>query len=190
MPDAGAARAAGAGAVPEHGLSKDADKTAKTVTCDGSPICITGSEFATSTGDEAGSAGGVASGCTKGKARFIAGSFDVMVEGKPVVRFGDQMLGNLGGAANTPPMPEQQAPAPAARQVAPGELKQDFVEVTVVDGAGEPLPDLEWELHAPGGKRLTGTTDASGRIEVKETIRGIATLRFPKLPLLAVELCE
>jgi hypothetical protein len=167
---------------PNVAMSKDVDKAAKSVTCDGNPICIQGSVFATSTGDEAGSAGGVVSGCTKGKAEFIVGSFDVMVEGKGVVRFGDQMLGNKGGAVNTPPMPEVQAPAPVAKEVAPGELAPDFIEVTVTNGAGEPLADVRYVLQSPDGKKLEGKTDGSGKIKVPKTVRGLGRITLPDHP--------
>lgn len=173
---------------PNSAMSQDADLCAKTVTCDGNPICVQGSTFKQSTGDEAGSAGGVASGCTKGAAEFVGYSFDVQAEGKGVARFSDLMLGNKGGAVNTPPMPEQQAPAPAAREVAPGELEPDFLELTVTDGAGDPLANVRYVLVTPDGKRLEGTTDSSGRISVPETIHGIGRITFPDLPGATVEL--
>jgi hypothetical protein len=72
---------------------------------------LKGSNFSTSTGDEAGTAGGgVISSKTKGKAEFVNYSFDVKVEGKNVPRLGDMMIQNKGGAGNTPPMPEVQPP--------------------------------------------------------------------------------
>ncbi|MCK4707124.1 MAG: DUF4150 domain-containing protein, partial [Gammaproteobacteria bacterium] len=77
------------------------------VKADGNPICVKGSNFKTSTGDEAGSAGGVASSKTKGKAEFINYSFDVKMEGKNVCRAFDLMLHN---DKNTPPFPVLQAP--------------------------------------------------------------------------------
>ncbi len=53
------------------------------------------SNFSTSTGDEAGTAGGgVASNKTKGKAEFVNVSFDVQFEGKGVARAFDLMLHN------------------------------------------------------------------------------------------------
>ena len=78
-----------------------------TVTVDGQPIMLKGSCFAQSTGDEAGSAGGVLSSIIKGKAEFINYSFDVTVEGNNVCRLSDMMLLNN---RNTPPAPEVQPP--------------------------------------------------------------------------------
>lgn len=96
---------------PNIAKSGDTAKGSKKVKMDGNPIMIEGSNFSTSTGDEAGSIGGMISSCTKGKAEFILYSFDVKVEGKGVCRQLDLMLGNKGGTYNTPPMPELQAPA-------------------------------------------------------------------------------
>ena len=92
---------------PNIAKSQDTAMGSSTVTVDGQPIVLKDSCFALSTGDEAGSAGGVLSGIIKGKAEFINYSFDVMVEGKNVCRLGDMMLLNN---RNTPPMPEVQPP--------------------------------------------------------------------------------
>lgn len=175
---------------PNTAMSTDADKGAKSVLVEGNPICVQGSTFKQSTGDEAGSNGGVASGCTKGAAEFVAYSFDVMAEGKGVARFGDLMLGNKGSAVNTPPMPEQQAPAPVAREVAPGELEPDFIELTVTDGAGNALADVRYVLETPDGQRIEGKTDSSGRISVEETTSGIGRITFPELAGVSVEVTE
>ncbi len=172
---------------PNTAMSSDADKGSKTVTVDGNPILVQGSVFSKSTGDEAGSAGGVVSGKTQGAAEFVAGSFDVQVEGKAVVRVGDLMLGNKGGAVNTPPAPEQQAPMPAAKEVAPGELEPDKLAVLVTDLAGQPLADLRYVLVTPDGQKKEGTTDASGKIKVGETITGIGRIAFPDRPDLVID---
>ncbi|MEP7125771.1 MAG: DUF4150 domain-containing protein [Byssovorax sp.] len=95
---------------PNVALSADTAQGSSDVKCDGNPIMLQGSNFSKSTGDEAGSVGGVVSGQIKAKAEFINFSFDVMVEGKPVPRLGDMMVQNKGGAPNTPPMPEVQPP--------------------------------------------------------------------------------
>ncbi len=94
---------------PNIAKSSDTAKGAKKVKCDGKPVCLKSSNFSTSTGDEAGTAGGgVASSKTKGKAEFINFSFDVKIEGKNVPRAFDMMLHNN---KNTPPVPVLQGPA-------------------------------------------------------------------------------
>jgi Domain of unknown function (DUF4150)/A nuclease family of the HNH/ENDO VII superfamily with conserved AHH len=90
---------------PNISQSSDLARGSKTVEVDGAPVCLKDSNFATSTGDEAGTAGGVASSKTKGKAEPISYSFDVKIEGKPVVRNMDLFLAN---DKNTPPAPVMQ----------------------------------------------------------------------------------
>ncbi len=92
---------------PNVAKSSDAAKTAKKVKADGKAVCIKDSNFSTSTGDEAGSIGGIVSSKTKGKAEFVNFSFDVKVEGSSVPRALDLMLHN---DKNTPPVPVLQGP--------------------------------------------------------------------------------
>lgn len=92
---------------PNIAMSSDTDKGTKKVKCDGNPVCVKDSNFKMSTGDEAGSAGGIISGKTKGKAEFVLYSFDVKFEGKNVARAFDIMLHN---DKNTPPFPVLQGP--------------------------------------------------------------------------------
>lgn len=93
---------------PNIAQSSDTAKGTKKVTCDGNPVCVEDSNFAMSSGDEAGSAGGgVVSNKIKGKAEFVNYSFDVKFEGKGVARALDLMLHN---DKNTPPFPLLQGP--------------------------------------------------------------------------------
>jgi len=55
---------------------------------------LKGSTYKMSTGDEAGSAGGVASGKIKGTCEFMLYSFDIKIEGKNVCRMGDMLTHN------------------------------------------------------------------------------------------------
>ncbi|WP_434388732.1 DUF4150 domain-containing protein [Melittangium boletus] len=96
---------------PNVAKSSDTAKGSKKVTVEGNPVCLKDSNFSTSTGDEAGTAGGgVASSKTKGKAEFVNYSFDVQIEGKNVARAMDLMLHN---DKNTPPTPVIQPPVVA-----------------------------------------------------------------------------
>ena len=92
---------------PNIAKSSDTSDGSTSVDMDGNPICLKNSNFMVSTGDEAGSALGVASNKIKGKAEFVNYSFDVMVEGKNVARAFDLMLHN---DKNTPPFPLIQGP--------------------------------------------------------------------------------
>lgn len=166
---------------PNIAKSSDADQTSESVTVDNNPIMLKGSVFSTSTGDEAGSNGGVSSGVTKGKAEFINYSFDVVVEGKQVPRLGDQMLGNKGSAPNTPPMAEVQPPAPGSATEAQGELEPDKIKVVVKNAAGEPQTDARYILKAPDGSKVEGKTDGSGQVLMDETVSGAGRIVFPDL---------
>jgi hypothetical protein len=95
---------------PNIAQSSDTSQGSKKVQVDGESIMLKESCFQTSTGDEAGSAGGVASNGIKGKAEFVLYSFDVQVEGKNVPRLGDIMVQNKQSSPNTPPFPEVQPP--------------------------------------------------------------------------------
>ena len=93
---------------PNIAQSSDTASGTKKVKAEGKPICVQNSNFSTSTGDEAGTAGGgMVSNKTKGRAEFVNFSFDVQFEGKNVPRSFDLMLHN---DKNTPPFPVLQAP--------------------------------------------------------------------------------
>lgn len=92
---------------PNIATSSDTAKGTTSVKVDGNPVCVKDSNFKTSVGDEAGSAGGVISGKTKGTAEFVNFSFDVKFDGKNVARALDLMLHN---DKNTPPFPVLQPP--------------------------------------------------------------------------------
>jgi hypothetical protein len=75
--------------------SSDLSNGTTTVTADGGQmIAIKDCEYATCTGDEAGSAGGVVSGTFTQEAKFILFSMDVKMDGKNACRFGDKMTMN------------------------------------------------------------------------------------------------
>ena len=78
--------------IPYVNIAMDSDLAdgADTVKIEGNPVANVGSKIATSTGDEAGSAGGgIMSSKIKGTVTWKMGSLDVKAEGKSVVRFLD-----------------------------------------------------------------------------------------------------
>lgn len=96
---------------PNIAMSSNTAEGSTTVKCDGNPIMLKGSNFSTSTGDEAGSIGGIVSNTIKGKAEFQMFSFDVKIDGKNVPRLLDIMLLNKMSSPNTPPFPLMQPPS-------------------------------------------------------------------------------
>lgn len=95
--------------IPYPNIAKSSDLVSgsKSVEINGASVCLKGANFNRSTGDEAGTAGGVLSGKTGGIAEPISYSFDVKIEGKNVVRNFDAFLSNN---KNTPPAPVMQNP--------------------------------------------------------------------------------
>jgi hypothetical protein len=164
---------------PNIAMASDADKGAKNVTVDGNPILVEGSTFSKSSGDEAGTNGGVMCGSNMKEAEFIAASFDVFAENKGVARAFDLMLGNK---KNTPPMPVIQPPL-VALGASPGDLEKDSIEVVVQDASGKALADVKYVLETPDGQKIEGKTDASGKIKVQETVQGLGRIVFPDLAL-------
>lgn len=83
--------------IPYVNLAMDSDLAdgADSVRIEGNPLANVGSKLSTSTGDEAGTAGGgILSSKTKGAATWKFGSLDVKAEGKMVVRFSDSAFHN------------------------------------------------------------------------------------------------
>src|SRR5262245_53635591 len=92
-------------------VSADLAFGSTTVTCDGSPVMLRSSVFATSTGDEPGTLLGIGSNAVKGTAKPVIASMDVKFDGDNVVRRMDLVTQNGGaGTANTAPVPVQVMP--------------------------------------------------------------------------------
>ncbi|WDE02883.1 DUF4150 domain-containing protein [Thalassomonas viridans] len=79
---------------PNTGKASDTSSGTRKVKVDGQMAMVKGAKYSTSSGDEAGSAGGVVSGVTKGECEFMLYSFDVKFEGKNVCRLGDMLFHN------------------------------------------------------------------------------------------------
>jgi Toxin PAAR-like domain len=89
--------------IPYINIATDSNITsaAESVKIEGNPAANVGAKIATSTGDEAGSAGGgIMSSKIKGTVTWQMGSLDVKAEGKSVVRFMDPAFHN-GNSFNT-----------------------------------------------------------------------------------------
>lgn len=131
--------------IPYPNISKSCDTSqgSKTVKVDKCPIMLKGSKFATSTGDEAGSVGGIMSSTTKGKSEFVNFSQDVRIEGKLTPRLMDPMICNESQRANTPPAPEFQPPLVAFPAT---EVKGDYHELYVFFRYKDPDITKGWSL--------------------------------------------
>jgi hypothetical protein len=106
---------------PNIARSATLSKGSTTVSADGgNSIAIKGSEFASSNGDEAGTAGGVKSSTNMKEATWISYSFDVKIDGENACRLTDKMFMNHGNTI-----------------CASGELQMAFLVDT-----GDPIMDL------------------------------------------------
>jgi uncharacterized Zn-binding protein involved in type VI secretion len=88
--------------VPYPNISMDTDLAdgSMTVLVHGKVAGIKGSTFGRSSGDEAGTAGGVKSGVNMKEAEWLTYSFDVKIEGKNVCRHSDRMTCNKGNTVS------------------------------------------------------------------------------------------
>ena len=79
---------------PNIAQASDTSDGPESVTCDGEMPMVKGAKYSKSTGDEAGSIGGLISGVTRDAAEFMLYSFDVKFEGSGVCRMGDMLFHN------------------------------------------------------------------------------------------------
>jgi hypothetical protein len=76
---------------PNIGMASDTAQGPTTVKTDGEMPMTKGAVYSRSSGDEAGTLGGVVSSVNMNVAEFLLYSFDVKFEGKNVCRMGDQL---------------------------------------------------------------------------------------------------
>jgi hypothetical protein len=79
---------------PNTGKSSDTSKGPKSIKVDNMMPMVKGAVYMMSSGDEAGTAGGVVSSKFKGECEFMMYSFDIKFEGKNVCRMGDPLFHN------------------------------------------------------------------------------------------------
>lgn len=79
---------------PNIGQASNTSGGTSTVKVDGQMAMIQGAKYSMTSGDEAGSAGGVISGKIKGEAEFMLYSFDVKLDGKGACRLADPLFQN------------------------------------------------------------------------------------------------
>lgn len=115
---------------PNIAMSSDLADGSKSVKVHGNPAALESSNLRTSTGDEAGTAGGgVVSNKIKGKLTWVLYSTDVKFEGKGVVRFLDSDLHN-GNVSNTM--------GTSGGMTYPGQDNPDDIKC---DNCGKPIDD-------------------------------------------------
>ena len=141
-----------------YGVSSQAGDRAQTTTSvriDGNPPAIASSLHTQCTGDQAGSANGIASGTVADKTQFTSYSFDVKAEGEGVVRHMDMTTmnnGNTIGAnygASTSPV-----------QIEIEEEEPDYsLHFQVIDELGQPLKGIDYKTLPAGNQDALHQTD-------------------------------
>ena len=79
---------------PNFAMASSLSKGSKKVKAQKKMIAIKGSEFSRSSGDEAGTVGGVKSGVNMKEAKWLTYSPDIKIEGKNACRLRDKMTHN------------------------------------------------------------------------------------------------
>ena len=79
---------------PNIGQSSDTSGGPTSVTTDGQMPMVKGAKYSRSSGDEAGTIGGIMSGVNMSECEFMMYSFDVKFEGNNVCRMGDPLFHN------------------------------------------------------------------------------------------------
>lgn len=79
---------------PNIGMSSDASGGPTSVKTDGEMPMVKGATYSKSSGDEAGTIGGVMSNVNRNECEFMMYSFDVKFEGNNVCRMGDPLFHN------------------------------------------------------------------------------------------------
>lgn len=141
--------------VPYVNVAQDGDlaKGTQSVSINGNPIALKDSNLSTSSGDEAGTAGGgLVSSKTKGKMTWASSSIDVKFEGKGVIRFLDICLHN-GNTTNTGGQPTQGS----ANQAPPSGVSK--------------CPPHQWEIRTPRESRTVAEKRKRLAREARESKR-------------------
>jgi hypothetical protein len=182
---------------PNVAMASDLDKGTSTITADGGNMCANyGSEFSRSTGDEAGTAGGVKSGVSMKEATWITYSFDVKLEGKGACRLTDKMFHNHGNTVNMAGEIQKNlglshtdfcklcknCQGAADEEIGSSKIMQNEYRKAGQDPANATGSDIEAavakSLAAQGyTTEVQGTTDADGNIKVEPKADPCAKVR-------------
>jgi hypothetical protein len=170
--------------LPNTVMAADLTGGAPTVLIEGNPVGHQQSYFAKSTGNEVAKStgGGVVTANVQGSAYWGSYSMNVTIEGQPAVRHLDLLTHNhlAPQPGNTPPAPWMSAMAPPSSppeaQAYQGE-DTDWIKISYVNDAGEPLTGLAHSVQAPDQK-VDGELLAGGRVEFVGAPKGKYTAKL------------
>jgi len=169
-------------------IAADLDGAASTVTIEGNRVGNLDSFIAKSTGDEPAQStgGGLITQTVQGKAYFLTGSPDVLIEGKPAVFHGSMMTGNhlRRFPGNTPPgvwmstmLPPTVTPNSSSKTLREGKATLD---VQLVDMEGMPVQYEHYDVLTAAGNKVTGMTLKDGGIHLKGLKPGRCKISLPR----------
>ena len=175
--------------LPNNVQAADLDGGASSVLIEGNPMGKQSSNFKQSTGNVVAQStgGGVVTAQGQGKAYFQSFAMNVMIEGEPAVRHLDLVTHNHAGPQppNTPPMPwlaTMNVAAPPAESAVKDEQKgTDWIDVALLNDAGQPASDVKYKLSLPDGSTVEGKTAKNGVISVRNIPTGKCVVSFPDL---------
>jgi hypothetical protein len=171
---------------PNIAMASDLANGTSTITADCGNMCANyGSQFSRSTGDEAGTAGGVMSGTFIKEASWITYSFDVKLEGKGACRLTDKMFHNHNNTVNMAGEIQQalavskaefcqlckDCQADADDEIAFSKLMQGEYRKAGLDPKNKTGADVEAAVHGSLAAKgiattVAGETDTSGNITI------------------------
>jgi len=175
--------------------AQDLVNCAATVFIDGQPVAHRDSYFAQSTGNEVSrsTGGGITSHAVQGKAYFGSYSRDVLIEGKPAVRHLDLVTHN-----HLDPMPTNCPPAVWVSEASPDKLPPipknktnvleegaDWIEISLVDEADEPIAYTPFRFKTPKQALVEGRFLWGGKLTIRQMAQGRCELVLPEVDAIA-----
>lgn len=58
---------------------------------------------------------------------------------------------------------------------------KDWMEISLIDDNGNPVPDVEYELTLPDGEKKTGNLDSEGKAKLENVPPGLCTIKYKNL---------
>lgn len=73
----------------------------------------------------------------------------------------------------------QQHSSPPPASVTPCPLQKAWIEISLVDVEGNPVPNKNYRVQAPDGRVITGKLDAKGFAHIDGLVEGTCAISFP-----------
>lgn len=84
-------------------------------------------------------------------------------------------------AAVAPLTPPEEVPGHEFEEEEPTPTRTSWIEIQLVDEAGQPVTGERYEIQTSDGKQRTGVTDANGKARIENIAPGECQISFPRL---------